>query len=163
MNRKNFLRSAIIFIFVLVALFVLEGVFQSRERQNELSETGDWRTYQNESLGYRLQYPASWVLEFNNDASNSITFSNPANVNEEFTVAIVDASTEEVIRSSIDAEQELAIEVSGLPAVKLISSSQGDNRMRNVVMINQGKKLYYIAGDFKDFDKLIRSFEIINN
>lgn len=135
-------------------LFVERGVF---EEQNHLRS--GWRTYRSQSLGLLVRYEAAWQVEVDPLEAKTFTLQNPADFGENITFSKTDPKYEPLIRDSLEIALEDQILIDGVPAVWIKGSDLRDKATSNVILINREGELYYIAGQARQFERIIKGIK----
>ncbi|MEK9181240.1 MAG: hypothetical protein AAB871_03330, partial [Patescibacteria group bacterium] len=118
-----------------------------------------WKYYENQRLGFGLEYPDSWALEIQN--ADTITFSNLQGMGE-ITVSVANPESLELIRSSLNIDQESEISVNGIKGIRISEKNDAAGNALQIILITVKNKLFYIAGSPAQFDQIIKTFKFIN-
>lgn len=155
----SLLAGSLILMFLIQSylLFVEQGVF---EEQNYLRSS--FRTYRSQSLGVAVRYPASWQIEIDPLEANTFTLLNPADFGENITFSKTDPKYESLIRNSLKIASEKNVIVDGIAGVWLLGLDPKDQATSNVILIKHGGWLYYIAGQAKQFERIIKSIKFVH-
>lgn len=126
------------------------------------------RTYRSQSLGLSVRYPASWEIELDPLEANTFTLLNPSDFGENISFSKTEAKYEAIIRETLNVASQEPIKIDDTVGVWVKSSSAGDPALGNVIFISRGEfvpghgaPLYYIAGQAKQFERIIKSIKFL--
>ena len=138
----------------LVAYIQVTGIDFDTQMGYAPESTMTWSSFNNSSDGYSFKYPRSWGVESEGPATMS--FVNPANPNEYFSVITYPVEQERQVRSSLVATgTEQPVMVAGLSGTRFV---QNTDKTENVVLVNEGENVYVLRGKGGTFEKIIESF-----
>ncbi|MBI4050396.1 MAG: hypothetical protein HY396_00250 [Candidatus Doudnabacteria bacterium] len=156
-------------VILLTAAFLL--LYASVETIKSLDEltaglTGSlvrlWKTFASQALGISLRYPASWQIEIDPAEPFSVSLQNPADYGENVYIAVTDPKYESTIRKALDVvldEEEISLD--GYQGAWLKSGDAKDVALSNILLVKVDGRLYYIAGQAKTFEKIIKSIKFL--
>lgn len=148
----------------LILMFFIQSYLLELERgvlEQQTRVVPGWKTYRSQSLGLEVRYPFSWQIEIDPLEAHSFSLLNPGNFGENITFAKTDPKYEPVIKNTlkISSEQRIFIDLS--PGTWISGSDLRDKATSNVILIKHSGFLYYIAGQAKQFEKIIKSIKFL--
>lgn len=153
---------AAIILSILLSLFINKEELKETINPEVKSEQSLWREYENTFFGYSINYPSDWFLETNSENADSVTFTNPNDYQEEFTIAVADPEVEKILRGSVNVVSEEDIPVAGYVTTRIIGAESENGNLVNIAILNTGERLYYFVGGTEQFDEILKNFQINN-
>lgn len=161
-NRWFFWTIAILLGFSLILyLFIFQSIREFEQQAiDSVNNFGtNWRIFHSQELGISIKYPSLWQVEIDPTLPNSFSLENPKNFYENISVFMVEEKMEKIVRNSLEIASEKKILVSGLPGVLLLGKAMNDPATSKAVLVKNNGKLYYIAGQAKNFEKIAASIK----
>jgi hypothetical protein len=115
--------------------------------------TAKWHVFRHKSDGYSLKYPNTWALEAE---TGTISFVNPADPNQYFSVTTYDAGQEEQIRKTLFNTKQTSVTIDGFKGVMI---SQSKKQPESVVMLENDNTLYVLRGKGYLFERILTTFK----
>lgn len=132
-------------------------------QQNSRSADQLFKTYMNEDLGFRIQYPQDWFVEETKsgttaEAISSVQFRGES---EGTIVSIMPSTLESVVRGSLTITSESTISSNGWTGQRIVATSPSNGAESSTVIIAAGERLYVISGGGQMFDEIVDYFELL--
>lgn len=158
-NRWFFWTIALLLITGTSMVLYIHGVSQEFERQAEDNAGGPavWRIYSSQALGLSVRYPPLWQIEIDRFDEQVFYLENPENFEENISFAATEPNLEPVIRQSLKFDAEKSVVVDGRTGRWLSGENANDSATRNVVLVRNGGRLYYIAGQSAQFQRILKT------
>lgn len=115
--------------------------------------SSNWATFRHNSIGYSLKYPRTWGVEA--DDESTLSFVNPADPNEYFSVSVYPISAEKTVKNSLFNTKQQEVVVSGHEGLMI---SQDKSQAENVIMVKDDNDLYVLRGRGAYFNRIVDSF-----
>lgn len=163
-NRWFFWAIAVLLIAGLALVFAIlqDGeYYEEFAREFAQYNVNNWRTWRSETLGISVQYPASWQIETDPGDPRTVYFENSKDFSENISVSVRDLGLERVIRNSLKISSEEEVVVGGIRGTWIKGRDPNDRATSNVILIRRGQMLYYIAGQAKAFEKIVKGIRFI--
>ena len=163
-NRWFFWTIAILLIAGLALVF---SIFQDSEYYEEFARefaqytTQNWHTYRSPVLGISVRYPAAWQIEIDPTDAKTVYFENSKDFSENISVSVREPALAKVIRDSLKIESEEEVEIDGVPGVWIRGKDVKDRATSNVVLVRRAGKLYYIAGQARSFERIVKGIRFL--
>ncbi|MBI5037274.1 MAG: hypothetical protein HZC01_00995 [Candidatus Kerfeldbacteria bacterium] len=122
-----------------------------------------YKTYVNDELGFRIQYPQEWFVEVTSSGAStdnvySVQFRGES---EGAIISVMPPSLESVVRGSLTITSETTISVNGWSGQRLVATSASNGSEGYTVIIDAGEHLYVISGGGQTFDEIVDYFELL--
>jgi hypothetical protein len=140
----------------LVAYIQVTDINFSTQMSFSSGPNSNWLTFNHRAQGYSVKYPRNWGLETDTDNDFGMSFVNPQDSNEYFSVSTYLASDEDEIRRSLFTSNELPVKISGVNGTKI---SQSRNQPESVAMVLHGDMLFLLRGKGGNFDRILATFK----
>ena len=156
-NRWFFWTVGLLIIIGLVLLISLQQAKQEFDDNSAamLAFENQWRTFRSNTLGLTIKYPPGWQIEIDQNDAHSVYLENARDYNQNIALSVRDPSMEKIIRSTISAVSEDEIVIDGLIGAWLKSGNKKDPATSNVILVTVSDKLYYIAGQARNFHEIV--------
>ncbi|MDP3741249.1 MAG: hypothetical protein Q8R08_02885 [bacterium] len=153
-----FLLAASFLVMFWIQSYLLEIEREAYEGQNLIR---GWKTYSSSELGISVRYPEAWQVEIDRELPHYFALVNPNDFNENISFNVTKPELENVIRSSLKIAAEERVTIDNLEGRFLKGLDSLDIATSNIILIKKGDKLYQIAGDSKNFEKIAKSVRFI--
>ena len=169
-NRWFFWTIALLLIAGLTLVFLIfqeSAYYEELAREFAQYNINNWRTYRSETLGISVRYPSSWQIEIDPGDTKTVYFENSKDFSENISMSVRDLGLERVIRNSLKVASEEEVMVGGIRGTWIKGRDSNDGATSNVILVRRGERLYYIAGQAKIFEKIVKGIrftplEILN-
>lgn len=155
-------------VFLLIASFALMFVIKSYllELEQEVIEQQTLslpisKTYSSPALGISVRYPFSWQIEVDPLEARVFTLQNPNDFGENITFAVTDPKYESLIRSNLKIAKEEKIMIADVSGTWLEGADINDSATSDVVLFEHSGSLYYIGGQAKNFEGIVKSIRFL--
>ena len=157
-------------VFLLVSSLALMFVIKSYllELEQEVIEQQTLslpisKTYSSQALGISVRYPFSWQIEVDPQEAHIFTLQNPQNFGENVTFSMTDPKYESIIRSNLKIAKEEKIMIADVSGTWLEGADINDSATSDVVLFERRGSLYYIGGQAKNFEGIVKSIRFIDS
>ena len=106
-------------------------------------------------MGLVIKYPPGWQIEIDQNDAKSVYIENPKDYDQNISLSVLDPKMETIIRSNVTTVSEQDIVIDGIVGRWLKSGNAKDPATSNIILITVSGKLYYIAGQVKNFHEIV--------
>jgi len=156
MPTRKFLGIILLLVAAGLAIFL---IFRRQEKIPEIA-LQETREYHSAELGFKLSYPATWVVEAAGMGNGTIIFTNPANYQEEVVVIVVDKSVEQELLTQAGNADVASTTLASYSATELIPK-EGSEIQGHIVYAVIGEKLFLLTGTSDEFNAVVASFQLL--
>ena len=122
-----------------------------------------WHSIRPEGFGLSLKYPQGWQVEIDRFDAGTLTLENSKDYSENITITVTDPKNEKLIRQSLQVESEEDMVIDGEKGAWLKGADARDTATANVILVKHAGKLYSLAGDARQFEKIVGSVRFVEN